>query len=68
MAEYERKVKEAREAAEKRRKELIKQRDEEVAKKRKQIKAELDREVARRRAEAERIRAEKIQKKIAGKW
>ncbi|KAM3184249.1 hypothetical protein ACTXT7_008723 [Hymenolepis weldensis] len=64
MTEYNRKVKEAEERAEQKRKELIRQRDEEVARKRAEMERQIEEEYERRKAEAERQRKAEIETRM----
>uniref|UniRef100_A0A0R3TKY2 CCDC66 domain-containing protein n=1 Tax=Rodentolepis nana TaxID=102285 RepID=A0A0R3TKY2_RODNA len=65
MKEYNRKVKEAKEKAERKRQELIRQRDEEVAKKRAELEKKIEEEYERKKAEAERQREAQIKKRMS---
>ncbi|VDL19249.1 unnamed protein product [Hymenolepis diminuta] len=65
MDEYNQKVKEAQERAERKRQELIIQRDEEVARKRKEMEKQIEEEYERRKAEAKRQHEAEIKAKVS---
>nr|CDS27050.1 conserved hypothetical protein [Hymenolepis microstoma] len=65
MKEYNRKVKEAKEKAERKRQELIRQRDEEVARKRAELEKQIEEEYEKKKAEAERQRDAQIKKRMS---
>lgn len=65
MEEYNRKVKEANERAEQKRKELIRQRDEEVARKRAEMERQIDEEYEKLKLEAAIKRDALIKEKIS---
>nr|CUU98098.1 hypothetical transcript [Hymenolepis microstoma] len=65
MKEYNRKVKEAKERAERKRQELIRQRDEEVARKRAEMEKQIEAEYERRKAEAKNQREAEIKARMS---
>lgn len=66
LDEYNRQVERARQEAERKREQLIRERDAEVARQREAARRERDAEIARRREEAERERQLAIQQRIDG--
>lgn len=65
MEEYNRKVQEANERAEQKRKELIRQRDEEIARKRVEMEHQIEQEYERLKKEAELARETLIRENIS---